>query len=74
MAAKPVHTVPHGDGWGNMREGGKRIFKRFDTKAEAEAAGRRTAMRERVEHLIHNRDNKIADRSSYGHDRPDRKG
>jgi hypothetical protein len=22
-----VHTVPHGDGWGNMREGGKRIFK-----------------------------------------------
>jgi|SoiMethySBSTD1v2_1073268.scaffolds.fasta_scaffold3446813_1 uncharacterized protein DUF2188 len=69
-----VHTVPHGDGWGNMREGGKRIFKLFPTKEAAQTAGRKTAMREKVEHLIHNRDNKIAERNSYGHDRRDRKG
>ena len=42
-----VHTVPHGDGWGNMREGGKRIFKLFPTKEAAQAAGRKTAMREK---------------------------
>jgi hypothetical protein len=35
-----------------MREGGTRVFKVFGTKAEEEAAGRTTAMRESVEHLI----------------------
>jgi hypothetical protein len=69
-----VHTVAHGDGWANMREGGKRVFKRFATKAEAEAAGRKTAMRERVEHLIHTANDRIAERNSYGRDRRDRKG
>src|SRR2546423_1138776 len=72
MAAKPVHTVPHGDGWGNMREGGKRVFKIFGTKAEA--AGRNTAMREKVEHLIHKADGSIGERNSYGNDRRDRPG
>jgi hypothetical protein len=71
---RTVHTVPHGDSWANMREGGKRIFKKFGTKAEAEAAGRRTAMRERTEHLIHDRDNKVAERNSYGNDPPSRPG
>lgn len=74
MAAKPVHTVPHGDGWGNRREGGKRIFKHFATKAEAQAAGRTTAMREKVEHLIHKADGSIGERNSYGNDRRDRPG
>jgi hypothetical protein len=73
MAAKPVHTVPHGDGWANMREGGKRIFKVFATKAEAQAAGRKTAMREKVEHLIH-KAGSISERNSYGNDRLDRPG
>jgi hypothetical protein len=74
MPAKNVYTVPHGDGWANMREGGKRVFKVFRTKAEAQAAGRKTAMREKVEHLIHNADNKIGERNSYSNDRRDRKG
>ena len=69
MARKPpVHTVPHGDGWANKREGAARVSKSFDTKAAAQAAGRETARRDKTEHLIHNRDGEIASRNSYGND------
>lgn len=69
MAGKPpVHTVPHGDGWANRREGAKRVSKIFETKAPAEKAGRETARREKTEHLIHKRDGEIAERNSYGND------
>jgi len=68
VTKKPVHTVPHGNGWGNQREGAKRVAKVFSTKAEAERAGRVTAKREHVEHLIHNRDGAIAERNSFGND------
>lgn len=40
MARKPpVHTVPHGDGWANRREGSFRVAKTFARKADAQAAG-----------------------------------
>jgi ketosteroid isomerase-like protein len=52
----------------NQREGSKRVAKVFPTKGEAQAAGRVTAMREHVEHLIHNQDGAIAERNSYGND------
>lgn len=69
MAKKPpVHTVPHGDGWANRRAGSSRVSKAFDTKAEAQAAGRQTARRDKVEHLIHRKDGSIGDRNSYGND------
>ena len=69
MAKKPpVHTVPHGDGWGNRREGAERLSKTFRTKAEAQAAGRATAERDKTEHLIHKKDGTIGDRNSYGND------
>jgi len=74
MAAKPVHTVPHGDGWANMRKGGKRVARVFRTKEQAQVAGRSTAMREQVEHLIHKADGSIGERNSYGNDRRDRPG
>ena len=64
----PVHTVPHRDGWANRRAGSDRVSKTFATKAEAQAAGRDTARRERVEHLIHRRDSTIGERNSYGND------
>jgi len=33
MAKKPpVHTVPHGDGWANRREGSDKVSKAFATK------------------------------------------
>jgi hypothetical protein len=63
-----VHTVPYKGGWANRREGAARISRIFKTKAEAQAAGRKTAMRERVEHLIQNRDGTVGERNSYGND------
>jgi Uncharacterized protein conserved in bacteria (DUF2188) len=69
MARKPpVHTVPHGDGWANRREGSSRVAKTFARKVDAQAAGRRTARRDKTEHLIHNRDGSIGLRNSYGND------
>lgn len=75
MANKPpVHTVPHGDGWANRREGASRVSKNFSTKAEAQAAGRDTAQRDKTEHLIHNKAGEIASRNSYGNDPNPAKG
>jgi hypothetical protein len=69
MAKKPaIHTVPHGGGWANRREGGARVSKVFPTKAAAQAAGRETARRERTEHIIHKKDGEIGSRNSYGSD------
>jgi hypothetical protein len=69
MARKPpVHTVPHGDGWANRREGSTRVTKKFATKAEAQAAGRETARRDKTEHLIHKRDGTVGQRNRYGND------
>jgi Uncharacterized protein conserved in bacteria (DUF2188) len=69
MARKrPVHTVPHEDGWANRREGATRVMKKFATKAEAQAAGRETARRDKTEHLIHKRDGTVGSRNSYGDD------
>lgn len=70
MAKKPppVHTVKHDDGWANRREGADRVSKTFGTKAEAQAAGRETARREKTEHVVHKRDGMIGERNSYGND------
>lgn len=71
----PVITGPHKDGgWMNMREGADRASKRFDRKADAVAAGRKTATRDKTEHKIKNRDNKFSDPSSYGNDPRHRPG
>lgn len=64
----PIHTVPHGDGWANRREGAGRVSQTFDTKAEARSAGRETARRDGTEHLIHRQDGTIGERNSYGGD------
>ena len=69
MAAKRnVWTIPHGDGWANKREGSSRVSRKFPTKAAAQSAGRQTAMREGVEHLIHTSDGGVGERNSYGGD------
>ena len=69
MVKPAVHTVPDdGGGWKNVREGSKRAIAKFDKKTEAEAAGRRTAQRDKVEYIVHKRDGTIGSRSSYGND------
>jgi hypothetical protein len=63
-----VWTVPHGDGWANRREGASRVSQAFDTKQEAQQAGRDTARREHVEHVVQDRHGKFDERYSYGND------
>jgi hypothetical protein len=69
VAKKNVRTVPHPEGgWGNKLEGSSRFLNRAATKREAQAAGRERARRDKVEHIIQNKDGQIGQRNSYGHD------
>lgn len=68
MAKGDVHTVPHGDGWGNKVEGNKRVSNTAPTKAKAQDKGRGMARKNESEHLIHNKDGQISARNSYGND------
>jgi len=65
---RPVHTVPHKDGWANKRAGSERASGVYDTKKEAQAAGRQTAKSSGTEHLIHKKDGTIGERNSSGND------
>lgn len=65
---RPIHTVPHGDGWANRREGNQRVTEVFDTQREAQAAARDVARRDGTEHLTHGRNGQIRERNSYGND------
>lgn len=68
MSKNDVHTVPHGDGWANRREGATRVSNTAPTKAEAQATGRKMAQKAKVEHHIHKKDGTVGERNSYGHD------
>jgi Uncharacterized protein conserved in bacteria (DUF2188) len=63
VAKKNVWTVPHPDGgWANKLEGSSRFLNRAPTKREAQALGRERAMKDKVEHIIQNRDGQIGQR------------
>lgn len=70
MAKPNVHTTHSNkdDTWRNISEGASKPSKVFETKSEAEAAGRQIAINKGVEHIIHNESGKIAKRNSYGND------
>ena len=74
MPPKNVHVVPHADGWAVRVERNSRVSSTYDTKAEAESAGRDRDARDCVELLVHRRDCVITERSSFGHDRYPPKG
>jgi hypothetical protein len=63
---KSVHTVPKGNGWAN--ESGGRTLSNHRTKAAAQKAGRREAIKRQAEHVIHKKDGKIGGSNSYGGD------
>ena len=71
---KYIHPVPTDDGWTNRREGAKRASNTHATKAEAQTAGRTTAKKDGVEHLVHKGDGTIGNRNSYGNDPTPPKG
>lgn len=70
MANKPnqIHTVTRPGGWGNLKAGASKVSKVYTTKAQAQTAGRQTAINQKAEHVIHNIDGKIGSRNSYGND------
>jgi len=65
--------VHRGDNWVNVREGSDRAISRADTKAEAQA-GRETARRDKVEHVIQNKNGQIGQKNSFGNDPRHSKG
>lgn len=74
MADGFVHTVYKNDEWTNEIEGGSRFGGTHSTKEDAIAAGRARAQQDQTEHVIHNQDGAISERSSYGHDPASRPG
>lgn len=68
MARTQIHTVKRGSGWGNLKAGATRESKVYKTKAAAQAAGRKTAISQKAEHVIHNMNGRIGERNSYGND------
>lgn len=65
---KQIHTVSRPGGWGNKSSGASRVAKIYPTKAGAQATGRKTAISQKAEHIIHNKNGKIGVRNSYGND------
>ncbi|NEE01155.1 DUF2188 domain-containing protein [Phytoactinopolyspora halotolerans] len=72
MPGQDIHTVPHGDGWANIVEGGKRPISTAARKAEAREQGREEAKKRGVEHFIHKRDGTIGERNTYPRSRDPR--
>ena len=72
MAEGFVHTVHVNGRWLNSLEGQDRVLLgTFDTEEEAVETGREAASRRLTEHLIHNEDLSIAERTSYRSDPAD---
>lgn len=63
---KDVHTVPNGTNWANKVNG--QVVSTHRLKEPAVAAGRRVALQNEAEHLIHNLNGQIGRRNSYGTD------
>ncbi|WP_448665679.1 DUF2188 domain-containing protein [Serratia plymuthica] len=65
---KDQHVTTHPDGWQVIGEGNSRATVVTATKQEAIDAGREIARNQESELVIHNRDGKISNSDSHGHD------
>jgi hypothetical protein len=74
MAKGFVHTVYKNNEWINELEEGDQFGAAHATKEEAVSAGLRRAQDDQTEHVIHNQDGEISERSSYGTDPENRPG
>ena len=72
MANKDVHTIKDGGRWSNKQNG--RVVSSHNNQANAIDAGRKEAIKDGVEHVIHGRNGKIREKNSYGNDPRDIKG
>ncbi|WP_342049855.1 MULTISPECIES: DUF2188 domain-containing protein [unclassified Cupriavidus] len=74
MAAN-VHVVPtERNGWAVEVEGTDGATSHYPSQEEAIAAGTEKAKLDKVELFIHDRNGKIRERNSFGHDPRDVKG
>ena len=62
MPNRNVHTVHSENGWTNRYENSNRTLGYYDTKAEAQAAGREKAIQNNSEHIIHGLNGRIVRR------------
>jgi len=74
MARGFIHTVYKDGQWINEVEDGSEIGGVHATKEEAVRAGRARAQQDETEHVIHNQDGTVGERSSYGRDPASRPG
>lgn len=66
---KNIHVTHRQDGnWAVVGEGDSRASSLYPTQGEAIEVGRQIAQNNQSELFIHDRDNKIRDRDSYGND------
>jgi hypothetical protein len=64
---KDVHTVPNPQGgWSNKVNGV--VVSNHKTKEPAVESGRKVAIENGSEHLIHNQNGQVGERNSYGND------
>lgn len=69
MPRRTHHVVPAPQGGWNVRRGGaERASGHYDTKQEAEQAGRQISQHQRTELVIHGRDGVIQRSDSHGAD------
>lgn len=65
---KNQHVVRRPDGWAVRGEGNSRDTSRHRTQEEARQAARKIAVNQRSEVVIHDRQNRIRNKDSYGND------
>ena len=72
MAKGDVETYYEDGTWKNRVEGNQRASNTAPTKTEAQAAGRKMAVDREVEHVIKNKDGRIAEKNTYPRSRDPR--
>lgn len=66
---KNQHVVPSkNNGWSVKGEGNTKATKHFDTKKSAIDYARKIRDNQKSELIIHNKDGRIAQKDSHGHD------
>jgi len=69
MPRKSVHITPAATGGWNVKSAGaSRAAANFDRKVEAISRGREISQNRHAELVIHNKDGRIAQSDSHGHD------
>ncbi|XFF01953.1 DUF2188 domain-containing protein (plasmid) [Streptomyces sp. L7] len=69
MPRGDVETFHENGAWHNRIEGtGESVGRAHSKREDAVAEGRAEAERRKVEHIVHNLDGRIGDRSSHGND------